>query len=67
MQNPADTLYRDLSEGRVSVLQVLTGLRLFWQNDFLTVARFSEYAGLSEDDGRALIELARKAHGGGKG
>jgi hypothetical protein len=32
---------------------------LEWRNDFLTVERFSEYHGLTTEQGGALIDLAR--------
>ena len=39
--------------------ELLINIYLEWRNDFLTVERFSEYHGLSVDQGRALITLAR--------
>lgn len=31
-----------------------------WRNNYLTYAKFSEDRGLSEDQGKALIELGRE-------
>lgn len=39
--------------------ELLKNIYLEWRNDFLTVERFSEYHGLTVQQGSALIDLAR--------
>lgn len=39
--------------------ELLKNTYMEWRNDFLTVERFAEYHGLTVEQGRALIELAR--------
>jgi hypothetical protein len=40
----------------------LADLYLDWVNNFLTIAIFSEYYGLDEEDSRELLKLAKKCH-----
>jgi hypothetical protein len=42
--------------------QKLIEIYLDWVNNFLTVARFSEYYGFTEDESKVLIELGKKYH-----
>jgi len=39
--------------------QTLIDLLRQYQNDFLTVARFAEFHGLTKDEGELLLTLAR--------
>jgi len=40
----------------------LQRIYLSWKNDFLTIARFSEYYDLSESEASALIDLGLEVH-----
>ena len=37
----------------------LVALYLDWRNNYLTVAKFAEHNGLTEDEAETLIDLAR--------
>ena len=43
----------------MSARQYLSDIYLSWINDFLSVARFAEYHGITDAQAAALISLAR--------
>lgn len=47
---------------RNSNSKILQEIYLEFVNDFLTVARFAEYHGLTEDEAAALIVLSKQVH-----
>ena len=47
---------------RVPARSYLVELYLAWRNDYLTVEKFAEHNGLTDEEGRTLIDLAREVN-----